>query len=572
MIGYLNLGTLLISTGGEKENRRGVDMTKKVTILDCTLRDGGYYNEWDFTPELAKELITSLTKSGVDIVELGYRSPSGDSYGGLFKYCIESLIRPIVGSSDIEFAFMIDAKDFITNNVVDIELLNKNIPLRDGSIFTWVRVATYANTMPMALEIAGHLSAMGYRIGLNLMTISLIPQEQLPGIVKTVEGSSVEVFYFADSFGTFLSSDIERIYKTFKDNFSGKIGFHGHDNLGLAFANSLKAIECGVDFIDGTVAGMGRGVGNLKTEQMVMFLYYHFNQTHLDPFALSDLSATGLRGLLEKYQWGWDLSYMLAGLQNVHPTYCQRLRTTNQYTLAQVTAIISAIPAENCSKFNNNILLEAINKVVEPNATAGADLKPIRPVQFNEEFREIILVARGLEAEEHGAAIRQFIKERNPLVIECNDTGLLKDIRRQVAVLNPVRLSELLNSAMDKSIDQVVVGFPCVDSNLPQDQLRAFPCHLKPDAFSINEDSAIIPNYLVGSLALAYGLALKPSVIYLAGFDGSINVGYTETENMESLFRLAQPLANQHSCTIKSITKTTYPVALSSIYALLDKK
>ena len=110
-------------------------------ILDCTLRDGGYYTNWSFDDDFVKRLVKCLNKAGVDIIEMGYKSPLK---GGKYRKCNDSFIRDMVDDCNADLAFMIDAKDFI-NGEVDIELLKNIIKPSSESPFNYCRLAITPN-------------------------------------------------------------------------------------------------------------------------------------------------------------------------------------------------------------------------------------------------------------------------------------------------------------------------------------------------------------------------------------------------------------------------------------------
>lgn len=337
---------------------------KQIKVLDCTLRDGGYYNNWDFNENLARESVAALNKSGIDIIEIGYKSLAKGQFYGLFKYCTESQLEFLKDNKDVEYAFMLDAKEFVQNDKLDVIALKKCVKPKRDSLFSWCRVATYYNTIHQASEIVKILNEMGYRTTINLMAMSLLSEDEFIDALQIISETPLDVFYFADSFGSFKPSDIFSYVQLIRKYYQGPIGLHTHDNQGLAFANTLAAIEAGVEYIDGTFTGMGRGAGNLKLEQLLLHLYFKLNREDLNPFALLDVINNYFIPLQNYYGWGWDFNYMLSGIKNIHPTYCQKLKSNNQYTLPQMANILSNIPAQSRSKYNEKELIKISDSVV----------------------------------------------------------------------------------------------------------------------------------------------------------------------------------------------------------------
>ncbi len=330
------------------------------TFLDCTLRDGGYHNQWRFEKAMAVDLVAALNRCGIDIIEVGFKTPvraSSRGNEGLFRYCDESELRFLRDYPESSYAFMINTAEFLVSNRPDQLLLESCIlPARD-SLFEWARIATHYQTFAQSLDQAGMLKNMGYRVALNLMGVSLLDMDQIRNALSHIP-DTVDVLYFADSFGNLGDDDIRAYIDTFRENFSGQIGLHAHDNMGLAFSNTLTALRCGIDFVDSTVAGMGRGAGNLRTEQLMLALYKQSRR--FKPAELLAVIEKWMVPLRTRYQWGWDYAYMLGAIEAVHPVYCQNLRSTNRFSTEEVSCILSSIEPEKRESFDPVYLSQTI--------------------------------------------------------------------------------------------------------------------------------------------------------------------------------------------------------------------
>ena len=291
-------------------------------ILDCTLRDGGYYTHWEFDDELVKEMVSVLSKSEVDYIELGYKSPIP---GGRFRKCNDKFISQLLKdvSYDSHLAFMIDAKDFIEDNKVNKRLLLDVIKPKKKSPFSLCRIATNYDSLDLALEILELISEMGYQTALNLMKVATLSNLEVGLALEKIGKSDVSMIYVADSLGSLHGKKLTKLFKPFRavcDDWDKWLGFHPHNNLGLAFSNSYQAEQFGVDIVDGTITGMGRGAGNLRIEQYLMWKEKPTKD-------LLDLVQRKFEPLKQKSKWGWSPSYMFSGIHEIHPTYPQELQT-----------------------------------------------------------------------------------------------------------------------------------------------------------------------------------------------------------------------------------------------------
>lgn len=293
-------------------------------ILDCTLRDGGYYTDWKFEDKIVRNLVKSLDENGVDIIEIGYKSPVK---GGPYRKCNDGFIKSIINFKvDAKLSFMIDVKDYIKNNKVNVDLLKDIIKESNKSPFDICRIAAKHDEIKYINELVEIVEKLGYEVICNLMGASTLDVGQIKDITKV----NSKVFYIADSYGSLLPSDVEKIFKNVNLQ-----GIHTHDNLGLAFANCLTAINLGATYIDGTITGMGRGVGNVRTEQLLVFRNKKITPELLDVIDYFNV-------LKNKFRWGHNSLYMLSALNDIHPLYSQDL---------------------NQSNLNNKQLIESLNKI-----------------------------------------------------------------------------------------------------------------------------------------------------------------------------------------------------------------
>lgn len=294
-------------------------------VLDCTLRDGGYYTNWNFDHTMVRDMVDSLIRTKVDIIELGYKFPTLTK--GDFGRCDDAFIKSLLDMTHKnKYCFMIDLKDYLKNGKLDTSLLDKHILPEKDSAFSWCRIAMVPSQKKESLNAIDYFHSKGYKVCINIMRITFLTPEEIKQIGEFYKNSPIEVLYFADSFGSMFPDTVQDIIKGLKSS-GKKIGIHTHDNMGLAFANTLKAIECGVSFVDGTITGMGRGVGNLRLEQILMFLEFKTDKDVLHK-RLNRIIDEYFEPLKRKYGWGYSNNYMLTGLKSIHPTYCQVLQTS----------------------------------------------------------------------------------------------------------------------------------------------------------------------------------------------------------------------------------------------------
>ncbi len=286
-----------------------------VRVIDATLRDGGLVNDFYFTDEFVKALYETNIKAGVDYMEFGYKASKeifDEAKFGKWKFCNDEDIRQIVGDnpSELKIAVMADVgrcdykQDIINRNDSPIDL---------------IRVATYLHTIPTAVHMIEDAKNKGYEVTCNIMAISNSQESDLKIALDTIGQTPVDVLYIVDSFGALYPEQIARIvdiFMEFSDKYNKKLGIHAHNNMQLAFANTIEAVGDGVDWLDATYASMGRGAGNCAMELLLGLLrnpkYNIFPAVRFVDQYMNKLREDGV-------VWGYDLQYLMTGVLNQHP-------------------------------------------------------------------------------------------------------------------------------------------------------------------------------------------------------------------------------------------------------------
>jgi len=303
-------------------------MKKNFNILDCTLRDGGYYTNWDFDKSIVKSYLECINDLPIKYIEVGYKGCYQSEYKGQYFFLPNSTLKFISNCTTKDLAIMLDAKD------VKVDGNFKQSMIEVKNYISLVRIATTPSKIEKSLEIASVLKDSGFEVALNVMNISSIYNEQLFfSFLKDIE-SKIDYLYLVDSYGSIFPEELKKIILKLRKHTSVSLGFHSHNNIELSFSNTLAAIECGVELIDSTVLGMGRGAGNLKTE---LILSYLKSQKNLEV----DLNLLGrlveiFQPLHNKYRWGTNLAYIVAGLFSIPQGNVMKMLEINRYSLAGV--------------------------------------------------------------------------------------------------------------------------------------------------------------------------------------------------------------------------------------------
>jgi len=305
---------------------RYLSFRPEIKVLDCTIRDGGLMNNHHFDDKIVKVIYETCVAAGIDYMELGYKASrkaikTGEH--GCWKYCVEDDLRRIVGDNrtKLKLCVMADAErcDY-----------HDDIPKKSESVIDMIRVATYIHQIPAALDMVKDAHDKGYETTLNLMAASTIPDNELDEGLEMMAESEVKAIYVVDSFGALYSEQVHHLvkkYLSFCKSAGKEVGVHMHNNMQLAFANTIEGIIGGANYLDATMAGLGRGAGNCQMELLLGFLKNpKFN---LRP--VLDCVQNHIEPMRAKLLWGYDLPYLLTGMLNQHP------RTAIKFKEAELT-------------------------------------------------------------------------------------------------------------------------------------------------------------------------------------------------------------------------------------------
>ncbi|MHC0441175.1 aldolase catalytic domain-containing protein [Flavobacterium sp. 3-210] len=505
-------------------------------ILDCTLRDGGYYTNWDFDKNLVDTYIAAMNDLPVDYLEVGYRSPKLSGYYGEYFYCPDFVLKKLARISNKKLVIILDEKN------IDIETVEELLKPCLG-IITMVRIAIDPEKLLRAIDLAKKVKSMGFELGFNVMYMS--KWKNLPEFLsnlKHVDGVA-DYFYMVDSYGGVYPEDVKEIYGLVRSQMKTKIGFHGHNNLELGLINTLTAIECGADMVDATVTGMGRGAGNLKTELLLTALNQK-NNLDVDFNALSSVTDAFTQ-LQKEYEWGTNLPYMVSGANSLPQKDVMEWVSKRYYS---INSIVRALHQQK-------------NKTI--------DKFPIFNTQ--KKYKYGLIIGGGPTAVEKADAIIEFInKFENEIVIihaSSKNSIAFKDVNCQNYYCLVGNEGNRLTSVF-KNIKEF--KGTCVLPPSPRKMGTFVPAKLVNEATELAE--VTFTNLLNDShtaIALQTAINLEIEKCFVVGYDGYTNstVGNKEQElflENESLFAHGQ----ENGMNLISLTPTKYKnLIIDSIYS-----
>ncbi len=295
---------------------------KELKVLDCTIRDGGLINNYQFSKDFVKAVYRATCGAAVDVVELGKKLEESDEYTrekyGVWNFCDDDDLKEVIDSHESDYRPLVAV-------MYDVGRVNiSKLQPRDQSPIDMVRVACYVHQIDKGIDLVRRCKDLGYETTINVMAASAaIETELVEGLEEINKADELDYLYLVDSFGAFYSEQVTYYLEMYKKYAPDKeLGFHAHNNQQLAFSNTQQAIIDGVNLLDATINGIGRGAGNCNLELLLNFLknpkfdvrpVYKVIQEHFVP-------------LRKEIEWGFNDIYGISGHMNQHPREAMKFR------------------------------------------------------------------------------------------------------------------------------------------------------------------------------------------------------------------------------------------------------
>lgn len=536
--------------------------SNEIKLLDCTFRDGGYYNSWDFPSDVAAEYLQAMDAAGVDIVELGFRFPNNVGFKGPFAFTSDEFISSLRIPDGLELAVMLNGSDLLAPCGLQAVLTQLFPNAASDSPVTYVRLACHYAEIEKIMPAVSWLADKGYKVGLNVMQVAERTQDELHHVARLAQMAPVEVLYIADSTGSLTPDETKKKIGWLAEVWQGPLGIHTHDNLGLALMNSMAAVEAGVTWVDSTVTGMGRGPGNARTEEVLLEVAEKFGRPlNIVPLLNSIDSYFG--PLKAEHAWGTNPYYFLAGQKGIHPSFIQEMLQDQRYTPEDIINVIEQLDENDRARFDRD-KMNVARRIASP--TQNGSWKPKEKL----ENCEVMLLGPGSGAFTHKTALESYIQRKKPIVIAINtsspiDTDLI-DLR---IACHPTRM--LADSGIYRSFTTPIIMPESLLSEelvrvLDNNDLLDFGLKVSPGQFEFSASGCEIPSPLALGYALAVVNSGSASRVLLAGFDG-YPAGDERNSEVEELLSFASQRPG--AVELLSVTPSRYKnIAKTSIYGM----
>lgn len=465
-------------------------------ILDCTLRDGGYINNWKFGERVIKNIISNLEEARIDIIECGFIRKVGAD------------IDSSVYSSMQQFAKVISPKKKNTLYAVMIEYHNHVedlIPYYDGLGADIIRITFRRKEWKEAKHTVIELIEKGYHVCVQPVGTATYDDEELLNLIKDVNKIKPYAFYLVDTLGMMYRHDMRRFFYLIDNNLSRDIsvGFHSHNNLQMSFANAQEMIRLANRrniIIDSSCYGMGRGVGNLATELLADYINNTIGQNY-SLMPILNIVDKYLMPIYAEQRWGYDLPYFIAATVKCHPNYAAYLMKKETIGIEKIEKILNLIPTSERNEYNE-VLIEKL-------------YLDFQECDFNDDMSY--------------AKLKQLIGDREVIILGSGASIKIKEYVKVIKELSEKRF--LISTNFISKMFQEDALFISNDKRIHTVDLELVSTKLMTSNLNLDINNAMIFNYTyllgegndsdnAGAMLIRILKNVGVKKIYLAGFDG----------------------------------------------------
>lgn len=491
-----------------------------IKALDCTLRDGGYINNWLFDTKHCISILRSLCDAGLEIIECGYvNSAKGCSEGSTQFDSLITLNNLLSGNfhhMDLDghlFVAMINYQDLVLDQ----------IPVVDGHSIQGIRLAFHKADRHEVPRVANVLIERGYKVFIQPMVTSGYTEQELIEMIAFFSELDIYAFYLVDSFGSLTPRVVSQYADLFVKHLPNcvGIGFHGHNNQQLAFANAITFMESfnSVDrdiIVDVSMFGMGRGAGNLNTELFLNYANKHCGGQYLITPILETIDSY-LASVHEQSYWGYSIAQYLSSIYDCHPNYANYLIKKRRLSMCAIKDVIESIVSKGITLYDEQVVENAYQSYLASNQQSNAIIQ----IDLLAKAKGLLVLGPGISSVKYAELINSIAHDKRLFVVSVNHipgpNGVMVDA---CFVSNQKRMSHIeslspscqiwISSDVHAEGSSYVIDFPRLIQSIP----------------GRHDDASI----LLMALALMNGV----KSIYLAGLDGYSDHAHKRTYSFET--------------------------------------
>ncbi|MBV7272803.1 aldolase catalytic domain-containing protein [Clostridiaceae bacterium UIB06] len=386
----------------------------KLKLLDCTLRDGGYLNDWEFGHDTMTSILERLVSSGIDVIEVGFLDERRDFDINRSIMPDTASVKRIYGNIDKGNAMVVGMIDYGTCSIEHIQPCNEGY--LDG-----IRVIFKKHIMHEAINFCKQIKTLGYKVFTQAVSITSYNDEELLELIGLVNDLEPYAISMVDTYGLLHQDNLIHIFDIMDTNLNPQIclGYHAHNNFQMGYANCIEVLNKNVNrtiLVDGTLYGMGKSAGNTPIELISMYMNENFEKSY-DINQMLEAIEINIIEIYNKIPWGYNLFYYISAANKCHPNYVSYLLNKRTLSIKSINEILKCIDKEKKLLYNKNYI-EALYLDYQRNECDDTDA--IKALEIELRDRLVLLIGPGKSIASDVDKIKNYINAQNPIIISIN--------------------------------------------------------------------------------------------------------------------------------------------------------
>lgn len=389
-------------------------MSQKISLLDCTLRDGGYVNDWHFGRDNIVSMFERLVSAGVDIIEVGFLDQRRMFDPARTIMPDTHAVDRIFGKLNRGNSMVVAMIDYGTCDIENVQPCNEC--WLDG-----IRVIFKKEIRQEALAFCKQVKELGYKVFVQAVSITSYTEEELKDLVSRVNAFKPYALSMVDTYGLLNPTSLLKICRMIDKNLDRDIslGFHSHNNFQLGYANSMSMLTAELNrnvLVDGTLYGMGKSAGNAPIELLAMYLNQNYDKQY-DVLQMQEAISTSVLDMYQAQPWGYTLFYYIAAANQCHPDYVSYLMNKRTLSITAINEILQQIPVEKKLGKDKNMLEELY---LAYQSRECDDTQACNALCEQLQGKHVLMIGPGVSIKTEEKKIQAFIQAEKPSVISIN--------------------------------------------------------------------------------------------------------------------------------------------------------
>lgn len=523
-----------------------------IKLLDCTLRDGGYLNDWKFDKDNIVNVFERLVSANIDIIEVGFIDERRDYDPDRTIYPDTGAIRESLGALDKGNSIIVGMIDYGTCGIDKIEPCSESF--LDG-----IRVIFKKHKMHEAIEFCSQIKALGYRVFAQAVSITSYNDEEFKELIGLVNELNPYAFSLVDTYGLLHRSGLRHYFDFAIANLNREIGigYHAHNNFQLAYANCVELLQNPpkdrMMIVDGTLYGMGKSAGNTPIELLAMYYNENIDKRYHNSQLLEAIEVTILE-IRKTLSWGYGFKFFLSASHDCHPNYVDFLMDKKKLSIKSIGEILDRLEGEKKLLYDADYIAELYLEYQKNDCDDSKDMKSLVDMLKGQ---DVLVMGPGQNIYKQRDKVEGYIKRNNPVTIAIN--FIPDDYRiNYIFMSNAKRYVQLSSKLLEeKNSSRLIATSNITKTNGEFDYTLNYS--------NLLDEEALMPdNPMLMLLRILKICGVKK--VALAGFDGYSETSVPNYVNPNMEYSMSTELAQSiNNDVITGINKLKLPFELEYV-------